>query len=77
MRTPKHGVVRRFEGWTAKKYRATKTLIPFVEVLFAVYFAVATVIAVQAGHYVSLPFMLLFTWASATSASCRLPSRPR
>ena len=61
VRTPKHGVVRRFEGWTAKKYRATKTLIPFVEVLFAVYFAVASVIAVNAGHYVSLPFMLLFT----------------
>jgi cellulose synthase/poly-beta-1,6-N-acetylglucosamine synthase-like glycosyltransferase len=61
VRTPKHGVVRRFEGWTAKKYRATKTLIPFVEVLFAVYFAVASVIAVGAGHYVSLPFMLLFT----------------
>jgi cellulose synthase/poly-beta-1,6-N-acetylglucosamine synthase-like glycosyltransferase len=61
VRTPKHGVVRRFEGWTAKKYRATKTLIPFVEVLFAVYFAAASVIAVNAGHYVSLPFMLLFT----------------
>jgi cellulose synthase/poly-beta-1,6-N-acetylglucosamine synthase-like glycosyltransferase len=61
VRTPKHGVVRRFEGWTAKRYRAAKTLIPFVEVLFAVYFAAATVIAVNAGHYVSLPFMLLFT----------------
>jgi cellulose synthase/poly-beta-1,6-N-acetylglucosamine synthase-like glycosyltransferase len=61
VRTPKLGVVRRFEGWTAKKYRATKTLIPFVEVLFAVYFAVASVVAINAGHYVSLPFMLLFT----------------
>jgi cellulose synthase/poly-beta-1,6-N-acetylglucosamine synthase-like glycosyltransferase len=61
VRTPKHGVVRRFEGWTAKRYRASKTLIPFVEVLFAIYFAAATVIAVNAGHYVTLPFMLLFT----------------
>lgn len=61
VRTPKHGVVRRFEGWTAKKYRATKSLVPLVEVLFAIYFAIATVIAVNAGHYVSLPFMLLFT----------------
>jgi cellulose synthase/poly-beta-1,6-N-acetylglucosamine synthase-like glycosyltransferase len=61
VRTPKLGVVRRFEGWTAKKYRATKTLIPFVEVLFALYFAVATVLALSLGHYVSLPFMLLFT----------------
>jgi cellulose synthase/poly-beta-1,6-N-acetylglucosamine synthase-like glycosyltransferase len=61
VRTPKHGVVRRFEGWTAKKYRATKTLIPLVEVIFAVYFAGASLLAVNAGHYVSVPFMLLFT----------------
>jgi cellulose synthase/poly-beta-1,6-N-acetylglucosamine synthase-like glycosyltransferase len=61
VRTPKHGVVRRFEGWTAKRYRAAKTLIPFVEVIFAVYFAVASFVAVNAGHYISLPFMLLFT----------------
>ncbi|MDB4965530.1 MAG: hypothetical protein JWN44_1219 [Myxococcales bacterium] len=61
VRTPKHGVVRRFEGWTAKRYRATKTLIPFVEVLFALYFAVATVLAMHAGHFVSVPFMMLFT----------------
>ena len=45
VRTPKHGVIRRFEGWTAKKYRATKTLIPFVEVFLAVYFAFAIVFA--------------------------------
>jgi cellulose synthase/poly-beta-1,6-N-acetylglucosamine synthase-like glycosyltransferase len=60
VRTPKHGVVRRFEGWTAKKYRASKTLIPFVEVIFAIYFAGAGVLAVIAGHYVSIPFLFLF-----------------
>jgi cellulose synthase/poly-beta-1,6-N-acetylglucosamine synthase-like glycosyltransferase len=60
VRTPKHGVVRRFEGWTAKRYRAVKSLIPFVEVCFAIYFAAATVIAIVAGHYISVPFLLLF-----------------
>jgi cellulose synthase/poly-beta-1,6-N-acetylglucosamine synthase-like glycosyltransferase len=60
VRTPKHGVIRRFEGWTAKKYRATKTLIPFAEVLLAVYFAFATIVAMVAGHYVSMPFLILF-----------------
>jgi cellulose synthase/poly-beta-1,6-N-acetylglucosamine synthase-like glycosyltransferase len=60
VRTPKHGVVRRFEGWTAKKYRAMKSLIPFVEVSMALYFAVAVVIACVAGHYMSIPFLLLF-----------------
>jgi cellulose synthase/poly-beta-1,6-N-acetylglucosamine synthase-like glycosyltransferase len=60
VRTPKHGVVRRFEGWTAKRYRAVKTLTPFVEVLMAAYFAMAMVLAARAGHYVSMPFLLLF-----------------
>lgn len=60
VRTPKHGVVRRFEGWTAKRYRSAKTLIPLVEVGFAAYFAIATVLAVHAGHYISMPFLALF-----------------
>jgi len=60
VRTPKHGVIRRFEGWTAKRYRAAKTLIPFAEAFMAAYFAVALVVAYVAGHYVSLPFLLLF-----------------
>ncbi len=60
VRTPKHGVVRRFEGWTAKRYRATKTVIPYVEVLFAIYFAVAVVLAMTFGHYMSVPFLVLF-----------------
>ena len=60
VRTPKHGVVRSFEAWTAKKYRASKTLIPMVEVLFAAYFAVAMVFAFIGGHYISLPFLALF-----------------
>jgi hypothetical protein len=60
VRTPKHGVVRRFEGWTAKRYRAAKTVVPWVEVGFAVYFLAACVIATVAGHFISLPFLLLF-----------------
>ncbi len=60
VRTPKHGVVRRFEGWTAKRYRAVKTLVPFIEVVMAAYFAVAMVFALRAGHYVSMPFLALF-----------------
>ena len=60
VRTPKHGVVRKFEGWTAKKYRGAKTVVPWVEVTFAVYFAVATVLAAFAGHWISMPFLVLF-----------------
>jgi hypothetical protein len=60
VRTPKHGVVRRFEGWTAKRYRAVKTLIPWVEVGFAGYFALSIVLAARTGHYISMPFLVLF-----------------
>jgi len=59
-RTPKHGVVRRFEGWTAKKYRAIKGVVPLIEVAFAAYFVFALYMAMRAGHYVSMPFLLLF-----------------
>jgi cellulose synthase/poly-beta-1,6-N-acetylglucosamine synthase-like glycosyltransferase len=60
VRTPKHGVVRRFEGWTAKRYRAAKSLIPYLEMLMAAYFVLAIVMAGVAGHYVSMPFLALF-----------------
>jgi fatty acid desaturase len=52
--------MRRFERWTAKRYRASKTLIPAVEILFAVYFAVAIAFAALGGHWVSVPFLALF-----------------
>ena len=60
VRTPKHGVVQHFEAWTAKRYRASKTLIPLVEVLFAVYFLAAIVLAALGGHWASMPFLALF-----------------
>ncbi len=60
VRTPKHGVMQRFERWTAKKYRASKTIVPLVEMLFALYFVVAIVCAAIGGHWVSMPFLALF-----------------
>jgi cellulose synthase/poly-beta-1,6-N-acetylglucosamine synthase-like glycosyltransferase len=60
VRTPKHGVKKRLEAWTQKKYRSAKTLIPAVEVGCAAYFALAMVLAASAGHYMSMPFLLLF-----------------
>ena len=60
VRTPKHGVRGKLEGWSAKKYRAAKTIVPALEVLCAAYFALAMVMATVNGHYLSLPFLLLF-----------------
>ncbi len=60
VRTPKHGVEQRDESWTAKKYRAAKTLIPYFELFMALYFVGAAVIAIAGGHFLSLPFLMLF-----------------
>jgi cellulose synthase/poly-beta-1,6-N-acetylglucosamine synthase-like glycosyltransferase len=60
VRTPKHGVEQRDESWTAKKYRAAKTLIPYFELFMALYFVAAAVIAIIGGHFISLPFLMLF-----------------
>ena len=60
IRTPKHGVVKRTETWTAKKYRGAKTWVLCLEFLMLVYLAVTIAFAAQHTHYLSLPFLLLF-----------------
>ena len=60
VRTPKHGIRGKLEIWSSKKYRAAKSITPFIEVGMALYFAVAMVVALQHGHYLSMPFLALF-----------------
>jgi cellulose synthase/poly-beta-1,6-N-acetylglucosamine synthase-like glycosyltransferase len=60
VRTPKHGVKQRTQSWVGLRYRAAKTLIPYVELLMAAYLACAMAIAIHGGHYLSTPFLLLF-----------------
>ncbi len=60
VRTPKHGVRERFEHWTQRRYRAAKSLTPFVELALALYFVVAIGFAARGGHWISVPFLLLF-----------------
>ena len=60
VRTPKHGVREKVERWRTKKYRSAKTIVPALEVGCALYFGVAMVMAMRNGHYLSMPFLLLF-----------------
>jgi len=60
VRTPKHGVAHKGQNWTAKRYRAVKTLIPYFELIMAFYFVAAMVVAINGGHFLSMPFLLLF-----------------
>jgi hypothetical protein len=60
VRTPKHGIRGRLENWSGKKYRAAKSLTPFIELALAAYFVVAIAVALDHRHYISVPFLLLF-----------------
>jgi cellulose synthase/poly-beta-1,6-N-acetylglucosamine synthase-like glycosyltransferase len=60
VRTPKHGIRGKLESWTSKKYRAARSLGPYIEMAFAAYFAIALYVAYDHGHYLSMPFLALF-----------------
>jgi len=60
VRTPKHGIRGKLESWSGKKYRAARSLTPYIEMALAGYFVVAVVFAFRNGHYLSLPFLCLF-----------------
>jgi cellulose synthase/poly-beta-1,6-N-acetylglucosamine synthase-like glycosyltransferase len=60
VRTPKHGIRGKLESWSGKRYRAARSLTPAAELLMAGYFVVAVEVAIEHGHYISVPFLLLF-----------------
>src|SRR4029077_4761879 len=56
VRTPKHGIGAASGGnWWSQKYRAAKSVTPFIELAMAAYFVVAIAVAFDHGHYLSLP----------------------
>lgn len=60
VRTAKHGVSDKKNMLSSMKYRAKKGIVPLIELTFAAYFAVTIVVAFLGGHYLSLPFLVLF-----------------
>jgi cellulose synthase/poly-beta-1,6-N-acetylglucosamine synthase-like glycosyltransferase len=60
VRTPKHGVTRKEETWTKKRYRAGKNFYSLLEVSFGLYFVGAIVLACLLGAWMSVPFLCLF-----------------
>ncbi len=59
-RTPKYGIVRAGDQWRQSRYSALRTLIPIVELLFAIYFSYFVVSAFQNREFLSVPFLMLF-----------------
>ncbi len=60
VRTPKHGVTARGQGWSKKKYRAGPMFHSLVELGFALYFVLTIALAIFTGSWSNIPFLLLF-----------------
>jgi len=59
-RTPKYGIERTGEDWSAKKYKQSMAWQPIIEVTLGVYFTFTVFYALANGIYGSLPFLVLF-----------------
>ncbi len=62
VRTPKYKVESNRDSWLAQamKYRRSKGLIPYLEVLTAIYFAFTIYYAFSRGIYGTIPFLFIF-----------------
>jgi cellulose synthase/poly-beta-1,6-N-acetylglucosamine synthase-like glycosyltransferase len=61
VRTPKHGITRRKDGWISKRYKAgAGSLNTYLELGFGVYFVITIGLAVFVGSWVNIPFLVLF-----------------
>ena len=59
-RTPKYGIERQKQSWRKKKYMPMKSLLPLVEMGFALYFSYFIWFAIQHQQYFTLPFLAMF-----------------
>ena len=79
-RTPKYGIERKAQSWRSARYSPLKSLLPFLELAFAIYFTRFIVYAILAGNYLSIPFLILFqggfAYVACASIAQWLPSLP-
>ncbi|HEY8901824.1 MAG TPA: cellulose synthase family protein [Chthoniobacterales bacterium] len=77
-RTPKYGSTVTPRATKRRAYLPMKSLLPIIEMLFALYFAYCTSKALLAGEFTSVPFLLLFfvgfSYVAGKSAIAWLPS---
>ncbi len=59
-RTPKYNVKDIKDSWKNKIYRGHKTWLPYIELLFAIYFTIFIIFSLQQGVFSTLPFLVLF-----------------
>jgi cellulose synthase/poly-beta-1,6-N-acetylglucosamine synthase-like glycosyltransferase len=59
-RTPKYGIEHKSQPWRSCRYMPLKSLLPIVEIGFAIYFSYFVFYALTHGQFLTLPFLLLF-----------------
>ncbi len=59
-RTPKYGIEHKAQTWRSCRYMPLKSLLPIVEIGFAVYFSYFVYYACAHRQFLNLPFLLLF-----------------
>jgi cellulose synthase/poly-beta-1,6-N-acetylglucosamine synthase-like glycosyltransferase len=79
-RTPKYGVLKSGQNWRFSQYSAIRTMIPIVEILFAIYFTYFAFHAFQDQEFLTLPFVMLFqmgfTYVALSSIWSRMTRWP-
>ncbi|MEI8341352.1 MAG: cellulose synthase family protein [Verrucomicrobiota bacterium] len=71
-RTPKYGIERNSQQWRSSRYLPLKSLLPFLELAFAIYFTRFVIYAIIARNYLSVPFLILFQAGFAYVAFCSI-----
>ncbi len=59
-RTPKYGIERNSQSWRTCKYMPLKSLLPIVEMAFAIYFSYFLYYAIVHRQFLSVPFLVMF-----------------
>jgi cellulose synthase/poly-beta-1,6-N-acetylglucosamine synthase-like glycosyltransferase len=61
VRTPKHGIHRREDGWISKRYKAAMGSVgTYLELGFGLYFVFTIGLAIATGSWINIPFLVLF-----------------
>ena len=79
VRTPKYGIEKQKKsGWKSCNYKAIKSLMPFLELAFGLFFGLVVLTNFMEGSYLTcvllLPFPVGFLYTSLSSIARMLPS---
>jgi cellulose synthase/poly-beta-1,6-N-acetylglucosamine synthase-like glycosyltransferase len=59
-RTPKYGIEKKSQSWRSCRYMPLRSLLPLVEIAFAIYFSYFVWFAFRHEQYFTLPFLIMF-----------------